>query len=326
MGKVAFITGILGQDGSYLSDILLEEGYEVYGMMRRISCERFDNIKHIMDHPRFKLVTGDLADQNCLNRLIKEIQPDEVYNLAAQSHVGVSFDQPVFTGDITGLGVTRVLEAVRLMKPDAKFYQASSSEMMGKVQETPQTENTPFHPRSPYGVAKVYGYWITKNYRESYDMFCCNGILYNHESVRRSAQFVTRKITQGAAWIKLMVPNHEGKLGLGLLTPKRDWGYAKDYCKAMKLMLEQDQPDDYIVATGKTHTVEEFCKLAFECVGLNYKDHIYQDPRFVRPAEVDLLIGDASKAKAKLGWEPEVSFEQLVEMMVKADLKQIRGK
>jgi GDPmannose 4,6-dehydratase len=314
----AFITGVLGQDGSYLSELLLDKGYEVYGMMRRISVERFDNVQHLMNHPRFRLVVGDLADQNCLNRLVKDIQPDHVYNLAAQSHVGHSFDQPIFTGDVTGLGVTRVLEAIKLFKSDAKFYQASSSEMFGKVHETPQTEKTPFHPRSPYGVAKVYGYWITVNYRESYNMFCCNGILYNHESEKRGLEFVTRKITDGVARIKL---GKLDKLGLGTLSTKRDWGHARDYCEAMNLMLQQDQPDDYVIATGETHTIEEFAKLAFESVGLDYQKYIYIDPRFARPAEVDILIGDASKAKAKLGWEPKVKFPQLVKMMVQSDLK-----
>ena len=318
MTKIALITGILGQDGSYLSELLLSKGYEVYGMMRRISVERFDNIQHLMQHPKFRLVTGDLADQNCLNRLVKDIQPSEVYNLAAQSHVGLSFEQPIFTADITGLGVLRVLEALRLFKPDARFYQASSSEMFGKVHEIPQKESTPFHPRSPYGVAKVYGHWITVNYRESYNMFCCNGILFNHEGPHRGIEFVTRKITDAAARIKL------GKLdqiGLGTLETRRDWGYAGDYVEAMHLMLQQDQPDDYVIATGETHTIEEFAKLAFESVGLDYQKYIYIDPRFARPAEVDVLIGDASKAKAKLGWEPKVKFPQLVEMMVRSDLE-----
>ena len=318
MAKRALITGILGQDGSHLTDLLLEKGYEVYGMMRRISVERFDNVQHVMQHPMFRMVTGDLGDQNCLNRLVKEIWPDEIYNLAAQSHVGLSFEQPIYTADATGLGVTRVLEAIRLIKPDAKFYQASSSEMFGKVREVPQTELTPFHPRSPYGVAKVYGYWITVNYRESYNMFCSNGILFNHEGERRGKEFVTRKITDSVAKIKLGL---QDKLGLGNLDAKRDWGYAKDYVEAMWLMLQQDKPDDFVVATGETHTVEEFCKVAFDCVGLDYKKYIYIDPRFNRPAEVDLLIGDCSKAKRVLGWEPKVKFEQLVNLMVQADLK-----
>ena len=318
MAKRALITGILGQDGSHLTDLLLEKGYEVYGMMRRISVERFDNVQHVMQHPMFRMVTGDLGDQNCLNRLVKEIWPDEVYNLAAQSHVGLSFEQPIYTADATGLGVTRVLEAIRLIKPDAKFYQASSSEMFGKVREVPQTELTPFHPRSPYGVAKVYGYWINVNYRESYNMFCSNGILFNHEGERRGKEFVTRKITDSVAKIKLGL---QDKLGLGNLDAKRDWGYAKDYVEAMWLMLQQDKPDDFVVATGETHTVEEFCKVAFDCVGLDYKKYIYIDPRFNRPAEVDLLIGDCSKAKRVLGWEPKVKFEQLVNLMVQADLK-----
>ena len=317
MAKRALITGILGQDGSYLTDLLLEKGYEVYGMMRRISVERFDNVQHVMQHPMFRMVTGDLGDQNCLNRLVKEIWPDEIYNLAAQSHVGLSFEQPIYTADATGLGVTRVLEAIRLIKPDTKFYQASSSEMFGKVREVPQTELTPFHPRSPYGVAKVYGYWITVNYRESYNMFCSNGILFNHESKRRSPEFVTRKITMAAAKIKLGL---QDKLGLGNIDSKRDWGYAKDYVEAMWLMLQQDKPDDFVVATGETHTVEEFCKVAFDCVGLDYKKYIYIDPRFNRPAEVDLLIGDCSKAKRILKWEPKIKFEQLISLMVQADL------
>jgi len=322
MTKRALITGILGQDGSYLADLLLDKGYEVYGMMRRISMNRFDNVQHLMGHPKFKLVSGDLSDQNSLNRLIKDIQPNEVFNLAAQSHVGVSFEQPIFTSDITGLGALRLLEAIRLFKSDAKFYQASSSEMFGKVHEVPQTEKTPFHPRSPYGVAKVYAHYITLNYRESYNLFACCGILMNHESERRGIEFVTRKITDGVARIKL---SKTDKLGLGNLESKRDWGHAKDYVEAMWLMLQQDKPDDFVIATGETHTIEEFAKLAFECVGLDYKRYIYTDPRFIRPAEVDILVGDYSKAKQVLGWEPKVRFPQLVEMMVQSDLERYKG-
>jgi len=318
----AFITGVSGQDGSYLADLLLQKGYQVYGMVRRTSSIIRWRIEHLKGNPNFHLVEGDLADQVSLNNIIKDIQPDEVYNLASQSHVGVSFSQPLFTADITGLGVTRILEALKTHKPDVRFYQANSSEMFGKVHEVPQTETTQFHPRSPYGVAKCYGHWITVNYRESYDMFCCSGILFNHESPRRSRDFVTRKITDAVAQIA------EGKIeeiGMGLLTPKRDWGYAGDYVEAMWLMLQQDKPDDFVISTGETHTVEEFCQLAFDYVGLDYKQYLYTDPRFVRPAEVNLLIGDSSKAKEKLGWEPKVSFRELVDMMVKADLERYRS-
>jgi len=316
--KTALITGILGQDGSHLADLLLSKGYTVYGMMRRISVEHFDNVKHIMNHKNFRLVTGDLTDQNSITRLVKDTQPDEVYNLAAQSHVGISFDQPIFTGDVTGMGVTRVLEAIRLMKPDAKFYQASSSEMFGKVREVPQTEMTPFHSKSPYGAAKIYGYWMSVNYRESYNMFCSNGILFNHEGERRGKNFVTRKITNAAARIRLGL---QDSLGLGNLDAKRDWGYAGDYVEAMWMMLQHDTPDDFIVATGETHTVEEFCEIAFDRVGLNYKDYVYVDPRFVRPGEVDLLLGNPEKIKNVLGWEPKVCFRELVDKMVEADMK-----
>jgi GDPmannose 4,6-dehydratase len=318
MNKKALITGVTGQDGSYLSDLLLERGYRVYGMVRRHAVFRYDNIERAMQNSKFHLVEGDLADQVSLNRLVKEIQPDEVYSLAAQSHVGTSFSQPIFTSDITGLGVLRLLEAIRSHKPDARFYQASSSEQFGKVRETPQNELTPFYPRSPYGVSKCYAHYITVNYRESYGMFCCCGILYNHESSRRGLNFVTRKITDAVAQIKL---GRMERLGLGLLDPKRDWGYAPEYCTAMHLMLQQDQPDDFVIATGETHSVEEFCKLAFESVGLDYKKHVYQDPRFVRPAEVDLLVGDSSKAKERLGWEAKIHLSELVDRMVKTDLE-----
>lgn len=314
----AFITGVLGQDGSYLSDLLLEKGYVVYGMIRRTSGGDFSRVQHIMNHPNFRLVEGDMADQVSLNNLIKDTQPDEVYNLAAQSHVGTSFSQPIFTSDVTGLGVTRMLEAVKASKPDARFYQASSSEMFGKVKQVPQTEDTPLHPRSPYGVAKCYGHWITQNYRESYDMFCCSGILFNHESPRRGLNFVTRKITDAVGQIKA---GKIDKIGMGLLTPQRDWGHAKDYVRAMWLMLQQDTPDDYVIATGETHSVQEFCELAFGRAGLDYRDHVYRDPRFVRPAEVDLLIGDATKANNQLQWKPEISFAELVGEMVDADIE-----
>jgi len=317
MGQRALITGILGQDGSHLADLLLSKGYTVYGMMRRSSAPNYERTQHLMNNRNFILVVGDLADQISLNMLVKEIQPDEVYNLASQSHVGHSFSQPIFTGDVTGLGVTRILEAIRTHKPDAKFYQASSSEMFGKVRTIPQNELTPFHPRSPYGAAKAYGHYITINYRESYDMFCCSGILYNHEGPRRGLEFVTRKITDGVARIKAGLID---KIGLGSLEPKRDWGFAGDYVEAMWLMLQQDKPDDYVIATGQTHSVEEFCKLAFEHVGLDYKQHVQQDPRFIRPAEVDILVGDATKAKEKLGWQPKIQLPELVKMMVEADL------
>jgi len=322
MNKRVLITGVSGQDGSYLADLLLSKGYIVYGMVRRHSAPRYDNLQEAMKYNSFRLVEGDLADQISLNRLVKDLQPDEVYNLAAMSHVGTSFEQPTFTADVTGLGVLRLLEAVKIYRPDAKFYQASSSEQFGKVREIPQNELTPFCPRSPYGSAKCYAHYITINYRESYNMFCCCGILYNHESERRGLDFVTRKITDGVARIKL---GKLDKLGLGTLSTKRDWGHSPDYVEAMHLILQQDQPDDYVVATGETHTIEEFAKLAFECVGLDYQKYIYIDPRFARPAEVDILIGDASKAKAKLGWEPKVKFPQLVEMMVQSDLKRHKG-
>lgn len=314
--KKALITGITGQDGSYLSELLLEKGYRVYGMVRRASVERFERIEHIKE--RLTLVQGDLTDQSSLDEAIKSIQPDEVYNLAAQSFVPTSWNQPTLTGEVTGIGATRILEAVRKIKPDARFYQASSSEMFGKVREVPQTELTPFHPRSPYGVAKVYGHFITVNYRESYNLFACSGILFNHESPRRGLEFVTRKITNGVARIKLGLAS---ELRLGNLDAKRDWGYAGDYVEAMWLMLQQDAPDDYVVATGETHSVQEFVEEAFGHAGLDWKKYVVIDPRFIRPAEVDLLVGDASKAKKKLGWKQKVSFHELVRMMVEEDIK-----
>lgn len=316
MAKKALITGITGQDGSYLSELLLEKGYEVYGMVRRASVERFDRIEHLQD--RITLVQGDLTDQSSLDEAVKTIAPDEVYNLAAQSFVPTSWNQPTLTGEVTGLGTTRLLEAVRKIKPDARFYQASSSEMFGKVREVPQTELTPFHPRSPYGVAKVYGHFITVNYRESYDIFACSGILFNHESPRRGLEFVTRKITYHVAKIKLGLAT---ELRLGNTDAKRDWGYAGDYVEAMWMMLQQSEPDDYVVAMGETHSVQEFVELAFGHAGLDWKKHVVIDPKFMRPAEVDLLVGDPSKAKEKLGWTPKVSFEELVKMMVDEDIK-----
>ncbi len=319
MKKRALITGITGQDGSYLAEFLLEQGYEVIGMIRRSSTVNFERIKHIQD--QITLAPGDLMDEVSLIGLLREHRPTEVYNLAAQSFVQTSFSQPVFTGEVTGLGVTRMLDAIRIVDPEIRFYQASSSEMFGKVVEVPQRETTPFYPRSPYGVAKVYGHWITVNYRESYDLFACSGILFNHESPRRGLEFVTRKITHGVAQIKLGLAN---ELRLGNLEAQRDWGYARDYVRAMWLMLQQDRPDDYVIATGETHSVRRFCEIAFGHVGLNYENHVVQDERFYRPAEVDLLVGDASKAREKLGWRPETSFEELVQMMVEADIKLLK--
>lgn len=314
--KTALITGITGQDGSYLAELLLEKGYKVYGLVRRTSTPIMVNIEHIKD--KVELISGDITDLSSLIRIVQEVQPDEVYNLAAQSFVGTSWEQPLLTGNVTGLAVTNMLEAVRIAKPDARFYQASSSEMFGKVVETPQTETTPFYPRSPYGVAKLYGHWITVNYRESFDMFACSGILFNHESPRRGVEFVTRKITDAVAQIKLGLAS---ELRLGNLDSKRDWGFAGDYVKAMWLMLQQDDPRDYVISTGETHTVEEFVEIAFNHVGLNWKDHVVIDSKFVRPAEVDLLLGDCTKAKEELNWNLDVSFEQLVKMMVDSDLK-----
>ncbi len=318
--KRALITGVTGQDGSYLAELLLEQGYEVIGVVRRSSTVNFERIRHIQN--KITIAQGDLLDEVSLISLLREYKPQEVYNLAAQSFVQTSWSQPVFTGETTALGVTRVLDAIRIADPGIRFYQASSSEMFGKVQEVPQRETTPFYPRSPYGVAKVYGHWITVNYRESYDMFACSGILFNHESPRRGLEFVTRKITHGAARIKLGL---DEELRLGNLDAERDWGYARDYVKAMWLMLQQDTPDDYVVATGKTYSVRHFCELAFSRVGLNYQDYVVLDERFMRPAEVDLLVGDPAKAKAHLGWEPETSLEELVNLMVDSDLEMLRS-
>lgn len=314
--KKALITGITGQDGSYLAELLLDKGYKVYGLKRRTATPNFENIKHIQKEIDF--FSGDLRDMTSLAEAIQAIKPDEVYNLAAQSFVGDSWRQPIYTGEVTGLGVTNVLEAIRLSKPDTRFYQASSSEMFGKVVETPQTEKTPFYPRSPYGVAKVYGHWITVNYRESYGMYACSGILFNHESPRRGIEFVTRKVTDAVAKIKM---GKQKNLHLGNLDAKRDWGFAGDYVKAMWLMLQQGEPDDYVIATGETHTVKELVEIAFEHVGLNWQEYIVQDQQFMRPAEVDILLGDPSKAKQQLNWEPQLNFVQLVKMMVEHDLK-----
>mgnify|MGYP006282814137 CR=1 FL=1 len=313
--RKALITGITGQDGSYLAEFLLEKGYEVLGMVRRSSTVNFNRIERIQGD--VELVSGDLLDQSSLSGIMREHQPDEVYNLAAQSFVPTSWEQPVFTGGVTALGVTRMLEALRTEAPDARFYQASSSEMFGKVREVPQIEETPFYPRSPYGVAKVYGHWITVNYRESYDIFACSGILFNHESPRRGMEFVTRKVTYHVAKIKLGLTDH---VALGNLDSRRDWGFAGDYVRAMWLMLQQDAPDDYVVGTGETHSVRELCEAAFSHVGLNWENYVRQDPRFMRPAEVDLLVSDPSKARRALGWEPEVSFSELIGMMVDADM------
>ncbi len=311
----ALITGITGQDGSYLAEFLLEKGYTVIGMVRRSSTVNFTRIEEIQD--KLTLVSGDLLDQGSLMTLLREHQPTEVYNLAAQSFVPTSWQQPVFTGEVTALGVTRMLEAIRAVNPAIRFYQASSSEMFGKVQEVPQTEQTPLYPRSPYGVAKVYGHWITINYRESFNLYACSGILFNHESPRRGLEFVTRKVTHTVAKIKLGLADH---VALGNLDSQRDWGFAGDYVRAMWLMLQQDAPDDYVVGTGETHSVQELCEVAFTHAGLNWQDYVRQDPRFMRPAEVDLLISDPSKAREQLGWQPEVSFQQLIEMMVDADI------
>ncbi len=315
MPKRALITGITGQDGSYLAELLLDEGYEVVGMVRRTSTVNFDRIARIQD--RLTFAPGDLLDEMSIIDVLREHRPTEVYNLAAQSFVQTSFSQPVYTGESTALGVTRVLDAIRFVDPEIRFYQASSSEMFGKVHEVPQRETTPFHPRSPYGVAKVYGHWITVNYRESYDLHASSGILFNHESPRRGLEFVTRKVTNAVAKIKCGL---QTELFLGNLDAKRDWGFAGDYVRAMYLMLQQDSPDDYVISTGETHSVRELCEVAFSHVGLNYEDHVRIDERFFRPAEVDLLVGDATKAREVLGWEPAVGFVGLVEMMVDADL------
>ncbi len=319
MAKRALISGITGQDGSYLAEFLVDQGYEVIGMVRRTSTVTFGRIEHIQD--RIVLVHGDLLDQTSLLDIMREYRPDEIYNLAAQSFVPVSWKQPVLTGEFTALGVTRMLEAMRTVVPEARFYQASSSEMFGKVREVPQTEKTPFYPRSPYGVAKVYGHWVTVNYRESYNLFACSGILFNHESPRRGLEFVTRKVTHGAAQIKLGLA-HE--LRLGNLDSRRDWGYAGDYVKAMWQMLQQDHPDDYVVGTGKTHSVRELCQVAFRYLDLDWEEYVVSDPEFYRPAEVDLLVSDPTKARAALGWAPEVSFESLIQMMVEADLADLK--
>src|SRR5262245_48479811 len=315
--KRALITGITGRDGSYLADLLLEHGYEVHGMVRRASTENFERIAHLAG--RIQLHQADLLDQLSIVDMIRQVHPHEVYNLAAMSFVPTSWKQPVLTSEFTGIGVTRMLEAIRLVdSKGVRFYQASSSEMFGKVQQTPQNETTPFYPRSPYGVAKVYGHWITVNYRESYGMFCVSGILFNHESPRRGKEFVTRKVTDAAARIKLGL---QKDLRIGNLDAKRDWGFAGDYVRAMFLMLQQATPDDFVIASGRTHTVKDLVQVAFEHLGLDWKKYTVQDPAFIRPAEVDLLLGDPSKAKRVLGWEPQVSFEQLVRMMVDADLK-----
>lgn len=311
----ALITGITGQDGSYLAEFLLEKGYDVVGMVRRSSTVTFERIAHIQD--LLTIVQGDLHDQSSLVSLMEDYKPDEIYNLAAQSFVPTSWNQPTLTGEVTGLGVTRILEAIRMVNPKARFYQASSSEMFGKVLEVPQKETTPFYPRSPYGVAKVYGHWITVNYRESYNLFAISGILFNHESPRRGLEFVTRKISHGAARIKLGLAT---ELHLGNLESRRDWGYALDYVRAMWMMMQHDQPVDYVIGTGETHSVREFCEIAFNSIGLDYQDHVVQDQRFFRPAEVDLLVSDPSKARQQLKWEPSVDFKGLVKLMVDADL------
>ncbi len=311
----ALITGITGQDGSYLAEYLLEKGYEVVGVVRRTSHHSYERIDHLI--PRVRIEAADLLDQHSLTNVVREVQPDEVYNLAAQSFVPTSFTQPVLTGEFTALGVTRILEAIRLACPTAKFYQASSSEMFGKVRATPQDEDTPFHPRSPYGVAKLYGHWITVNYRESYGLYAVSGILFNHESPRRGVEFVTRKVSMGVARIARGL---DTELRLGNLEAQRDWGFAGDYVDAMWRMLQQDEPKDYVVGTGETHSVGDLVRVAFEHVGLDWRQHVVQDPRFYRPAEVDLLLADPSRARDELGWEPKTSFEELVRMMVDADL------
>ena len=319
MSKTALITGITGQDGSYLAEFLLSKGYRVVGMTRRTSTEVHERIEHIVD--KVEIVSGDLLDQSSITAIVNDVRPDEIYNLAAQSFVPASWAQPVLTGEFTALGATRVLEAIRHVDPKIRFYQASSSEMFGKVVEVPQNETTPFYPRSPYGVAKVYGHWITVNYRESFDIFACSGILFNHESSRRGKEFVTRKITDGVARIKRGVSK---ELRLGNLDAQRDWGFAGDYVRAMWMMLQHHVADDFVIATGRTHSVREFVRIAFEAAGLgSYEPYVVMDPRFVRPAEVDLLVGDPGKAKRDLGWEPEVTFEQLVAMMVEADLQRL---
>ena len=315
----ALITGITGQDGSYLADLLLEKGYEVYGMVRRSSVEKLDRIEHIRD--RVKFVQADLLDQLSIISAIRQADPDEVYNLAAMSFVPTSWSQPVLTGEFTAIGVTRMLEAIRLVNKNIKFYQASSSEMFGKVRQNPQNENTPFHPRSPYGVAKVYGHYITVNYRESYGIFAASGILFNHESPRRGLEFVTKKVTNAVAKIKLGLAE---SLYLGNLDAKRDWGYAKDYVEAMWLMLQQGSPDDYVISTGETHSVKEWVEASFSCLDLDWEKYVKMDEKLLRPAEVDLLIGDSTKARDKLGWKPQVNFEGLVKLMVEHDYNELK--
>ncbi len=316
--KRALITGITGQDGSYLAEFLLAKGYEVFGLVRRSSTVNFERIRQIQD--QIQILSGDLLDQNSLSAALNRAKPDEVYNLGAQSFVPASFEQPLLTGEITALGVTRLLEAIRTADPKIRFYQASTSELFGKVRETPQTENTPFYPRSPYGVAKLYAHWITINFRESYNLFACAGILFNHESPRRGLEFVTRKITHGVARIKLGL---DRELRLGNLEARRDWGFAGDFVEAMWLMLQQARPEDFVIATGEDHTIREFCQVAFTRAGLNWEDHVVVDEKFFRPAEVQTLRGDPSKAFKELGWRPQVSFEELVGMMVDRDLEMV---
>jgi len=328
MAKKALITGITGQDGSYLTELLLDKGYEVYGIIRRASTFNTQRIDHVYQDPhakqtRLHLIFGDLTDTSTVYNVLTQVLPDEVYNLGAQSHVRVSFDIPEYTGNSVGLGAVRVLEAIHRLGLKTKYYQAGSSEMFGKVQQVPQTERTPFYPRSPYSVAKVYAHWMTVNYRESYKMFACNGILFNHESPRRGETFVTRKITRAVAQIQAGLQN---KLYMGNLDAKRDWGYAKEYVEAMWLMMQQNKPDDYVIATGETHSVREFLEEAFKYVGLDYKKYVEFDKRYLRPAEVDVLIGDASKAKKKLGWQPKTSFKELVKIMVDADVEELNRK
>ncbi|HSB65196.1 MAG TPA: GDP-mannose 4,6-dehydratase [Anaerolineales bacterium] len=316
----AIITGITGQDGSYLAELLISKGYQVIGMVRRSSVVTNERIQHLQD--LIEIIQGDLHDQSSLMDLIEQYKPDEVYNLAAQSFVPTSWNQPVLTGEVTALGVTRMLEAIRLLSPKTRYYQASSSEMFGKVHEVPQRESTPFYPRSPYGVAKLYGHWITVNYRESYDLFAVSGILFNHESPRRGTEFVTRKVSYGAARIKLGLAKD---LHLGNLEARRDWGFAGDYVEAMWSLMNNDHPEDFVVGTGETHSVRELCEKAFSYLGMDYHDYVIQDPRYIRPAEVDLLVADARRVREKLGWEPKVNFDGLVEMMVDADLKRLGG-
>jgi GDPmannose 4,6-dehydratase len=316
----ALITGVTGQDGSYLAELLLAKGYEVVGMVRRTSHHSYERIEHLLD--RIEVVAADLLDQHSLTIVLQDTRPDEVYNLAAQSYVPTSWSQPVLTGEFTALGVTRILEAIRLVHPSARFYQASSSEMFGKAVETPQRETTPFYPRSPYGVAKVYGHWITVNYRESYGLYAVSGILFNHESPRRGIEFVTRKVSDGVARIKLGLAR---ELRLGNLEARRDWGFAGDYVEAMWRMLQQPEPRDYVVGTGETHSVQQLVELAFAHVGLDWRQHVVSDPKYYRPAEVDLLLGDASLARQELGWAPKVGFEELIGMMVDADLERLRA-